>query len=178
MTVAGFVQVNGTAFAWADSDVLRDGAVVGKMVKLVVSPIGVVAIGTGYADMLAKLLEHVKGGAGVSTLPGWLRERHAAKRQHARSYDYRYEAQSSYAVITAERAVVFREARDFESEERDFWTSPNVNLRPRSAAEIIETAQLQLNFVRVENRHSTGGELRIAKVGPDRVVQTSVPLLI
>jgi hypothetical protein len=132
MTVAGFVQVNGTAFAWADSDVLRDGAVVGKMVKMAVTPSGLVAIGAGYADMLAKLLDHVKGGAAVSALPGWLREGHAAKKLHARSYDYHYEAQSSYAVITAERGAVFREANNFESEERDFWSSPNVNLRPRS----------------------------------------------
>jgi hypothetical protein len=69
--------------------------------------------------------------------------------------------------IAAKIRAVFRESRDFEPVEADAWFSPNVDLTPSTAAQVLEAAPAQLGSIQRDIPGATSKALTIAKVGPD-----------
>jgi hypothetical protein len=188
MTVCGFAKTNsGTGFAWADSEGYIDRRPIAEHKrKLFVTAGALVGMGVGYrtlTDAFQSILTGL-GHASFSTvlrrLPALLRhalvvddaERRAPRKTH-----------TTLAVCGMERGEfhggVFGEANNFEPVSREAWVSPHVDQHVDSAGDVLQIAQRQIQIVRREiSAAATGGALSVAKVGPDRVVQLRVPLLI
>jgi hypothetical protein len=73
---------------------------------------------------------------------------------------------------------VLYESRDFEPVEADAWLSPSVDLTPSTADGVLKAAQVQLGYVQQGVPNATGETLAIARVGPNGIAQTRVPLLL
>ena len=159
------------------------------MTKLAVSPSGVIAISTGYAQLAERLNEFVIGAGSmaisemISRLPVSLRARAAAKRSWHLDHGFPYDDRGACALVGydygAARGVIFLEERGFDPIEADAWSSPHVNVaRPSTAAEALAVAQAQMRLLRRTIPDATGLNFTVAKLGAGRVVKTTVPLLI
>ena len=190
MTILGFsLTRDGNAWTWADSEAyLDDEPQSEEVMKLAVSPEGLVGASTGYIDMGRRFRGMVEGFAStsfegaVSVVPSMLRAEHALKQKRMRDVELVYAPTMKYLLVgwSADVAcgAVFLEARGFEAVEYDAWSSPYVNTRPQNALEVLEAAQEQMRTLRRDIPTATGRSLTIARVGSLRTVRTSVPLLI
>ena len=145
-------------------------------------------VGTGFADLTRQFGDLVRGfgsksfeGA-VSVLPVQVRAARAAKIERAREYDFAYDTETTYALIGCSsgqlRGAVFYERQNLEPTECDAWSSPYVDSAPDTASAVLTMAQRQLTYVQRKCPDATGRELTIARIGPNGVARTRVPLLL
>ena len=118
---------------------------------------GLVATGTGFADLTRQYADLVKSFGrksfedAVSVLPIKLRVARAEKIKHAWEYDYAYDLETTYALVGCSsgrlRGAVFHERQNFEPTECDAWCSPYVDAEPETASAVLTMAQRQLTYV-------------------------------
>jgi hypothetical protein len=197
MTLIGFnLCRDGTGLMWADGEAYRTAVhelsvpIDADVTKLAVSSGGLVGCSTGYLDLSQRFREMVERFGdrtfddAVARLPLMLRAEHAIKRTRMRGVELAYEAHSTYLLSGWAGGVaccaVFSEARDFEPFEVDGWLSPHVEAgAPQSAAEVADVAMEQLRTIRrAVCLDATGRMLTIARIGPERTVKVSVPLVV
>ena len=187
MTVCGFAKTrDGLGFAWADGEWYRDYEPAGSVEKLVVAG-NVVGVGCGYLSLLTEFRRLV-GALGRATiesailsLPAQLRQARDRWRADLISVGLAYNTRTAFALCGVQdgfRGFVLTDATGFSPEERDAWSSPNVNRDVNCAADVLDFAQAQVRFVQAVSPTATGRNLTVARVGPAGVAQTRVPLLL
>jgi hypothetical protein len=191
MTVCGFAKAcGGVAYVWADSECyIKWRPIPEPTPKLVVSAGNLVGVATGYRTLTETFRDLLVGlgrasfASAIKILPALLR-RALAQDSAARLVPYENGATIISCAICgmdgdAFRGAVFHAGNRFEPVLRDAWTSPHVSHGVESAADVLKIAQSQIQIVRKDIASTaTGKSLSVAKIGPDRVVQVSVPLLL
>jgi hypothetical protein len=187
VTCCGYTPSASGGYVWADSEWYSDDEPAGSVDKLVVSPGGLAGVSTGHLTLAQEFrrlvagLGHAPFKAAIERLPSQLRAVRDKFRADLRSVDVAYEPVTTFALCGFDggfRGFVFRESAGFEADECDRWTSPAVHDLAETAHDVLELAQKQLRFVQRKCPGASGGKITIAKIGPDGVAQTRVPLLL
>jgi hypothetical protein len=190
MTICGYARSrSGIGFAWADSEsYIRGRPIPGTTQKLVISPGAVVGVATGYRTLTEAFMS-ILVSLGQASFTNAIRSLPALlTRALEQDRAARYEPYENGATIItcaicgvdggAFRGGVFRAGNRFEPVLRDAWTSPHVSHGVESAADVLKIAQSQIQIIKEVSPDATGKSLSIAKIGPEKVVMMSVPLLL
>jgi hypothetical protein len=169
---------------WADSEgYIGDKPVPEPIQKLVVSPGNLCGTGHGrktLADAFMSLLVglgRASFASAIVSLPPLFR-RALAEDNAARSEPCATSA--AFALCDSHGGAVFDPRHGYEPRVCDAWSSPRVGHgAPATAHDVLTIAQAQIVVIRDEVAPAaSGGQLVVAKILADRVVKTTVQLLV
>jgi hypothetical protein len=188
MTICGFAKTrSGIGFSWADSESYIYGRPIPEETpKLAVSTGNIVGMGVGYRTLTESFrlllieLGRASFSCALSRMPALLRHELAVDDAYRKTPR---ETLTTLAVCGMDggqfKGAVFAERNRFEPVLRDAWTAPHISQSVETAADVLQIAQCQIGIIRKDiAADATGGQLTIAKIGPEKVVTTRVPLLL